>query len=214
MRADEAGNCAATRLGVLFDFALSKPPDSPTALASHLIEASIAFPAPVLANTMPVIPVSLDDKANVLKHEVRLESTEHRFMHFKLEPTLAELFHKSAFYGGHLGWPNTAQSSLAVSLAGFLAQMAFGFPHLCFGLSRALAAPVCGDNLFSIHGVFPPFFGHFPHSLQDFWRPVARVLPEHLNVFIRGPAANTPLVAHRGFTDLGPCLWRVFVASE
>lgn len=113
MAADKSRYGSATGFGVLFDFRFCKTPDSPPRLTSQRVEASISVAAPVFSNTVPIIPVSLNDEPNVLEYEIRLESMEHRLVHLKPQSAFPELAMQTSFEASHLLRKRATKAKLA-----------------------------------------------------------------------------------------------------
>lgn len=109
MGTNKPSHSAPAGFRVLPDFAFSESPDCPVGGLGSGIELGILQR---LQLAMPVITIGLNDKADVLKHEVRLKPPEHRFVHLKLKAALLEFFKKRSLNGCHTGGEPLPQSRL------------------------------------------------------------------------------------------------------
>lgn len=115
MVTDKSGDGSGARGSVHLDLPLSKPPDRPSLGMGDLVEGGIiCFPVGL---RMPPVPVGLDDQPSRLEHKVRLEASEHRLVHLKVETPLLELVTQKALNRGHLCGTPLMQSGLPALLS-------------------------------------------------------------------------------------------------
>lgn len=100
MISNKSGNCTSTSGSVHLNLALTETPYRPS-FGQGCLGKGVITCSP-LGQRMPVISISLNDQASLLKHEVGLEASEHSLVHLKPKTALLELTIQSLFNGSHL----------------------------------------------------------------------------------------------------------------
>ncbi len=90
-------------------FALGKTPHCPARFMGG-VEKRLMI---LLQLSMPVIPVSLNDKMGFLENKVRQESPKHGLVHIELQPPLLKFIAEKTFYSRHSERKALGKSMLA-----------------------------------------------------------------------------------------------------
>ena len=115
MIANKSSHRSTAGRGVPPNLLFAESSDRPSSKTSLLIESGISlFVEPSL--TVPEVPVGLDNQPGLLKHKVGLEASEHRLVHFELQPTPFKFVKKQHLNRCHLFREVLVQSGLTYLL--------------------------------------------------------------------------------------------------
>lgn len=207
MVTNKAGNSTSTSDSMHLDFSLAESPDRPPLTRGGSVECGIACLS--IWTTMPIVTISLNDQAGLLKHEVRLEAPKHRLVHLELQPSFPELVTKKTLNRSHVSWEDKRQSGFTRPLASFWraflsevrpTYLLAGFKRdrvpkssLAHSLTAFVGVRVAKKVLVATCGLAHPFPNcglteRLPHLLAGFGGVFKTLWPSHLmfNYNIKG----------------------------
>lgn len=129
---------------VFFYCASEKPYDRPAGGSRFSVKCGIVFDG--VRPAVPIVAIGLDDETVVGHNEVWLPSAEHRFVHFKFEPSPREFFANSVFNRRHPRWKMLPEPSGADSVSSALSYRSTHFSEP-IQLSEALRGPHARTSL-------------------------------------------------------------------